>query len=199
MTTDYERSVFLNYPYELSYEPLVDAILFASLVSGYEPRAAEEDIGGLSNRIDRIVKLIAQCKYGIHDLSLSTRNDCANPRLNMPFELGIFYGAMRFGEGTHKEKEGFIFDDDLHKNNISLSDTAGLDFQTHKGKPILALLITLRFFKARTKLNIVGPAQISALFMEYLKDLPLLCETYQLIPDQLCFRERRGLMIIWLN
>ena len=51
----------------------------------------------------KIYGLIEECRYGIHDLSRTKLDEInALPRFNMPIELGLFLGAMRYGR---KESE----------------------------------------------------------------------------------------------
>jgi hypothetical protein len=47
--------------------------------------------------LSKIEKLIEVSKYGIHDISRTELNAHNFPRFNMPFELGIFFGAKRHG------------------------------------------------------------------------------------------------------
>ena len=50
--------------------------------------------------------MIADCRYGIHDISRTELDrDSGLPRFNMPLELGIFLGAKRFGAEEQKRKK----------------------------------------------------------------------------------------------
>jgi hypothetical protein len=86
----FERSVFVNCPFDEDFAPLLQAIAFCITDLGFYPRIAPENANNAANRLDRIVEQISESKYGIHDLSRckSTKVD-EYARLNMPFELGL--------------------------------------------------------------------------------------------------------------
>jgi hypothetical protein len=196
---DYDKNVFLNYPFQETHQPIVDAMIFGILACGFCPRSAEEEVGTLDQRIDRLVKLVSECKHGVHDLSESTSVPSGHPRLNMPFELGIFYGAKRLGDRKQREKQALIFDEVLHRNHACLSDSSGLDLQPHRRQPAIALVSIQRYLKRYAEWSVVAPAPILKFFLEYIGDVPKWSAELGLIPEQLSFEERRGLMAIWLQ
>jgi hypothetical protein len=57
---------------------------------GFRPRCALELDDSAEVRIDKILRKIAECRFGVHDLS-RTELDAASalPRFNMPLELGL--------------------------------------------------------------------------------------------------------------
>jgi len=83
-------SVFLNVPYDAYFENLLLAYIAAISAFGFTPRATLEIPFG-QRRLDRILALIWQSQYSIHDLSRVQldRKSPRTPRFNMPFELGI--------------------------------------------------------------------------------------------------------------
>src|SRR5438105_5993198 len=101
----YDKSVFINCPFDPQYQPLFEAILFAVLDCDLRPRCALEIADASEVRIDKIFKIIADCKYGIHDISRTEVTAASGlPRFNMPLELGIFLAAKRFGAGRQRKK-----------------------------------------------------------------------------------------------
>jgi hypothetical protein len=90
--------VFINCPFDEEFTPVFYAIVFAVYRCGFRPRSALEEDNGLNNRLGKIEKLIGECQFGIHDISRTESNSKALPRFNMPFELGIFWGAEKFRE-----------------------------------------------------------------------------------------------------
>ncbi len=62
-------SVFINCPFDAQYRPLFEAIVFAVFACGFRPRCALEIDDASQVRIDKIFKIIAECKYGVHDIS----------------------------------------------------------------------------------------------------------------------------------
>ena len=69
-------------------------MVFTVLRSGFIPRCALELDDGSDNRFDKICRIIAECRLGIHDIS-KTELDAKSklPRFNMPLELGLFLAA----------------------------------------------------------------------------------------------------------
>jgi hypothetical protein len=90
----FEESVFINCPFDDEYTKLLRPLLFTILFLGKSPRLTLERSDSGKARIDKIVELVQDSKFGIHDLSRC----CATAkgelyRLNMPLELGIDLGA----------------------------------------------------------------------------------------------------------
>ena len=83
------RDVFINCPFSADYQLSFQAIVFTIVRSGFKPRCARENDDGGEVRIDKICRIIRDCPYSVHDLSM-TELDAASglPRFNMPLELG---------------------------------------------------------------------------------------------------------------
>lgn len=107
----YSQNVFINCPFDKEYSSLFDAIVFAVHDMGFRPRCALEARNAGQFRLEKILEIISQCKYSIHDLS-RTELDPENrlPRFNMPFELGLDLGCKKFGSAAHREKVCLILD-----------------------------------------------------------------------------------------
>src|SRR5678809_354803 len=128
MAATYSRSVFLNVPFDRGYRPLFHAIVFTVFDCGFVARCGWESADGSKVRLDKIYELIAECRYGIHDIS-RTEPDATTrlPRFNMPLELGVFLGAKRYGSGLHREKSCLILDRERHRYQRFCADIAGQD------------------------------------------------------------------------
>jgi hypothetical protein len=63
-----QYSVFLNVPYDSAFENLYLAYIAGLSAFGLIPRATLE-IPTSQRRLERILKLIQECGYSIHDLS----------------------------------------------------------------------------------------------------------------------------------
>jgi hypothetical protein len=89
-------SVFLNVPYDAAFENLLLAYIAAISAYRFSPRATLEIPFG-QRRLDRILTLIRQSQYSIHDLSRVQldRKPPRTPRFNMPFELGLTVALER--------------------------------------------------------------------------------------------------------
>ena len=69
MPPSFERSVFVNCPFDEEYAPILQALAFCIVYLGFHPRLAPENADNAATRLDRIAELIRDSKYGIHDLS----------------------------------------------------------------------------------------------------------------------------------
>jgi hypothetical protein len=128
----YDDRVFINVPFDRRYKKLFDALVFAVHDCGFLAHCALESDDGSRVRLDKLYAIIAECRYGIHDLSrvtLDTRYRL--PRFNMPLELGIFLGAKRYGNPPQRKKSGLILERDLYRYQIYCSDIAGQDIRAH--------------------------------------------------------------------
>ncbi len=108
---EYGSAVFINCPFDAQYKPIFEGVVFAVMDCGYWPRCALELDDSSEVRIDKIFKIIADCKYGVHDISRTEVTSASGlPRFNMPLELGIFLAAKRYGCSKQKKKVCLILD-----------------------------------------------------------------------------------------
>jgi hypothetical protein len=122
------RDVFINCPFTDDYRAHFEAIVFTVVRSGFTPRCARESDDGGEVRFDKICRIIRECPYGVHNISKTDLDaDSGLPRFNMPFELGLFLGAKRFGGRSHNRKKTLIFDRDRFRYQSYISDIAGQD------------------------------------------------------------------------
>ena len=109
-TSTSARDVFINCPFDLTYKPVFWAVVFTVLRSGFSPRCALETDDSSENRLAKIEAIIEECRYGIHDISRTAGDgDPPLPRFNMPLELGLFFGAKRYGNKNQKAKRALVF------------------------------------------------------------------------------------------
>src|SRR6266545_4234952 len=107
---EYDKTVFINCPFDSSYAPLFEAIVFAVHDAGFRPKCARERLDSSEIRLQKIVELIRASRYSIHDLSRTELDQAtALPRFNMPLELGIDLGCKSFSS-AHRLKSLLIFD-----------------------------------------------------------------------------------------
>ena len=103
--------VFINCPFDEHYESTFRALIFTIFACGFRPRSARELDDGGQTRIDKLLNIIGDCRYGIHDLSRTELDEHNQlPRFNMPLELGIFLGAKRYGGKAQRQKRTLILD-----------------------------------------------------------------------------------------
>jgi hypothetical protein len=97
---NFEKNVFVNCPFDDDYRQLLLSIIFTIKYLGYIPRLSLERADSAESRIDKIVGLIEESKFGIHDLSrMISSGENEHFRMNMPFELGIDYGSKALNGG----------------------------------------------------------------------------------------------------
>ncbi|MES1250158.1 MAG: hypothetical protein ABUL46_05705 [Chitinophaga rupis] len=85
----YNDSVFINCPFDDEYVPIFRAIVYTIYRCGFFPKTAMDEEDGLDNRLNKIIRKIKDCRYGIHDLSRIELNAADFPRFNMPFEDAV--------------------------------------------------------------------------------------------------------------
>src|SRR5436309_3664590 len=109
-------AVFLNVPFDADYRPLFEALVFAVTDCAFVPRCALEASDGGHVRVEKIAHIITACNFGVHDISRTELDKKSRlPRFNMPFELGLFLGAKRFGTGRQKRKSTLILDRERYR------------------------------------------------------------------------------------
>lgn len=148
--TAYDKQVFINCPFDEKYVPILHAVTFTLLFLGFTPRSALESDESGQERLGKIIGIIKDCKYGIHDISrVEFGGDATDPlpRYNMPFECGLFFGAREFGARQQKSKKILILDSVEHRAKKTMSDIAGKDTGHHAGDPLRAIACIRRFFK----------------------------------------------------
>jgi hypothetical protein len=129
---DYNDSVFINCPFDDGYTPLLRAIVFTIYRCGFFPVTALAEDDASDNRLSKIERCIGGCRYGVHDISRIELGSNNLPRFNMPFELGIFFGAKRFGDKFQKNKVALIFDSHRYRYQQYISDLNGVDIKAHE-------------------------------------------------------------------
>lgn len=145
----YDRQVFINCPFDDHYKELFDAIVFAVADCGFRPRCSPEVEDGGQVRIDKIFNLVAECKFGIHDISRTELDDRNHlPRFNMPLELGIFLGARRYGSEKQRAKVCLIFDREKYRYQQFISDIAGQDIREHRNDPLQAIPVVRNWLRS---------------------------------------------------
>ncbi|MGB7374647.1 hypothetical protein [Pontixanthobacter sp.] len=164
----FERSVFVNCPFDERFSPLLQAIAFCIVDLGFYPRLAPENSDNSANRLERIVELIEGSKYGIHDLSRCKAKKIGEyARLNMPFELGIDHACARFGAGEAIRKTILILEETRYDYQKSLSDIAGWDIEAHAGDHIKAVRIVRNWLVRQANADPIGPAKIQGNYVTF--------------------------------
>jgi hypothetical protein len=200
MKATYAASVFINCPFDSGYRSMLFAATFAILDCGYQPRCAQEEEDGGDVRVEKIKRMIQDCKFGLHDISETALGANGLPRFNMPFELGLFLGARQFGDSRQKSKVTLIVDREPHRYQAFLSDIAGQDIRSHEGNAETLIMIVRNWLSTSTKRKTIpGAAAIRQRYRDFTAQLPELCAGLQLQPDDLLFNEFTLIAASWLS
>lgn len=196
----YDESVFVNCPFDTDYGALLDAIVFAVHDCGFVARCALElqDTGAV--RISRLLALIGECRFGIHDIS-RTELDPVNglPRFNMPLELGLFLGAKNFGVARQRSKVCLVLDTERYRYQKFCSDIAGQDPAAHGGDPAEAIIAVRNWLRPHAPAAIPGGQRIVERYARFRTDLPAMIEEARLDPPPLPFPDYAALVAAWLE
>lgn len=200
MTKVYVRSkdVFLNCPFDPTYRPLFNAIVFSIYDLGFRARCALETDEGSEIRFDKIIRIIGECKYGIHDISATEENPAINlPRFNMPLELGLDLGCKRYGPPSQRRKSVLILDREQYRYRDFISDIAGQDIHAHGADPRRAIREVRNWLASKTG-PLPGGSEIQAHYERFKAMLPDMCRDSGLDPNDLTFSDLSGIISNWL-
>lgn len=196
---DYEKSVFINCPFDDNYEQIFNAILFTVHKCGFILRCSKEFEDSNGIRIKNIIQLIKDCKYSIHDLSRVTLDGTSNlPRFNMPLELGICIGAIEFGNNKQRSKEYLIIESEKFRFKQFISDLSGQDIKNHNNNFELTIKVVRNWLSKKNKNTIPSSSYITDEYNNFIMDLPGLCHASNWNPNELTFDEFSSLVTSWI-
>jgi hypothetical protein len=196
----YDRSVFINCPFDDRYRPLFHAIVFAVHDCGFLARCALEVEDSGEERIRKIKRIIRECQYGVHDISrvqVELRHGAAP--LQHAAGAGPLPGCSGvWGRGTdgkalpHSRRRAVP---------VPGSDIAGQDIRAHGNEPrraigaVRGMLATALGGAAR----VPGEATILARFNLFRKELPGFCRALHVKVKELQFVETRSFIEEWIT
>lgn len=200
-TTLHDDHVFLNVPFDPGYKPLLEAIVFAVRGLGFVARCALEVDDASQNRLDKVMRLIEECRYGVHDISaVALGADTNLPRFNMPLELGLYLGCKRYGGAAQHEKACLVLDSEPHRYRASLSDIAGQDIHVHGGNPEGAIVAVRNWLVTVSRRpGLPGGAELVSRHRRFRKNLPVTCKRLRRNPQDLTFTDLSELIHMWLR
>lgn len=162
----FDRSVFINCPFDEEYAPILQAIAFCVTYLGLYPRLAPENSDNAAARLDRIVDLIRSSKFGIHDLTRCKANETGDyARMNMPFELGLDHACRRYGGEALKAKRILILEHTRYDYQKALSDISGWDIEAHEGDFEKAVRKVRSWLISQANVPKVGAAAIQGKYL----------------------------------
>lgn len=164
----FERSVFINCPFDSNFTATLQAIAFTVVTLGFIPRIAPENADNGAARLDRILDIVKGSKYGIHDLS---RCKATSPgeyaRLNMPFELGLDHAAALFGDEQQRSKSILVLEETRYDYQKSLSDIAGWDIEAHDGNYEKTVQKVTRWLRFHAGGEAIGPTRVLNQYVDF--------------------------------
>jgi hypothetical protein len=162
----FDDNVFINCPYDAEYLPLLRPLVFTVLYAGLNPRLASERLNSGETRISKIVELIRESRYAIHDLSriqAARKGECF--RLNMPFELGLDVGCASFSSELHlREKRCLILEKERYRYQIAISDLSSSDIEAHHNDPVRVVQVVRNWLANEVGRDLPGPSGLYDLF-----------------------------------
>ncbi len=197
----YEDSVFINCPFDPDYLPMFEVIVFTVFACGFSPCCAREEDDASDVRVEKIVRLIESCRFGIHDISrIGLEQDTGLPRFNMPFELGLDLGCKKFGQPRNRQKRLLILDAKPYRYKTFLSDIGGQDIRAHDNKPDQAISIVRDWLRtASTREKIPGDLVIRRQFEAFTQQLPEICAGIGLQRANLNYLDYVTFTLNWLR
>jgi hypothetical protein len=167
----FDKNVFVNCPFDDAYLPLLRPILFVTLYLGLTPRIALESLDSGRPRIAKIISLIEESKYAIHDLSrLQAEKAGEYYCLNMPFELGLDVGCRLFSDDRRSEKKCLILEAERYRYQAALSDMSNSDIAAHGNDPEEVAREVRNWLTNAAGVRAPGPTSIWDRFLEFMAD-----------------------------
>lgn len=165
----FENNVFINCPFDDSYMPLLRPVLFTVIHLGLTPRIALERLDSGEPRINKIISLIQDSKYAIHDLSrIKALKKGEYFRLNMPFELGIDVGCRLFKDGQWAQKCCLILEKERYRYQAAISDLSNSDIAVHDNEPEKLVAEVRNWLNNQAGLRAPGPARVWGAFIDFM-------------------------------
>jgi hypothetical protein len=167
----FNENVFINCPFDEAFYPLLRPLLFTVIYVGLNPRISLESMDSGKPSIQKIVSLIEESRYGIHDLSrIKAEKVDEYFRLNMPFELGLDVGCCLYKGGKWAEKKCLILEAEKYRYQVAISDLSNSDIAAHKNDPEEVVALVRNWLNGEANLSTHGPAKIWNAFNDFMAD-----------------------------
>jgi hypothetical protein len=203
MIQNFDRNVFINCPFDETYLPLFNAIVFAVKDIGFNPRSALEASNASEFRLDKIMNLILECKYSIHDLSRIEADATSGlPRFNMPLELGLDLGCRRYGKKLQRDKVSLILDTEEHRYEAFISDIKGQDIKAHfsKEQTVIEVIRDWLSNELDRKVALIPSGDnIFQRYQSFQRELPEICKKVRWNPNKLPYPDFSYAVASWIE
>ena len=118
----------------------------------------------------------------------------------MPFELGIFLAAKKFGDEKQQKKKCLILDKNPYRYKQFISDISGQDIEAHEDEPSIVVLKVRDWLRAASKRsNIPSGSVIWEHYGNFIGKLPSMCLELNLNPKELIFNDYIYVVTVWLK
>jgi len=203
ISVDFSKNIFINCPFDGNYIYLFNAIVFTVHDIGFRPRCALEASNAGQFRLNKILDIISECKYSIHDISRTELDAITGlPRFNMPLELGLDLGCKRFGTSQQLEKVSLILDIEPFRYQKFISDISGQDVFAHRGEEKKVVEIVRNWLSLELDPRTIimpGGDMIFQRYKAFQMALPILCEKLNWITNELPFADFSYAAATWIN
>src|SRR4051794_11626672 len=176
-------------------------MIFTIFDCGFRPVCARERMNSAQMRLDKILGMIRDSQYSIHDLSRTALDPHFSlPRFNMPFELGIAVGCSRFGAGKQRAKSILIVDARRHRYQRFISDIAGQDISEHRNRVPRLIEVVRDWLRTESRLTDIPSAEfIVRRYRAFRKDLSRVATVVRLDADRLTYLDYCFTISEWLK
>jgi len=194
------KNVFINCPYDNQYFSLLKPLLFTLIYIELKPQISETSDSG-EVRLHKIIKLMSNSRYSIHDLSrMEPIKDSELPRFNMPFECGIDFG-IKLSNSKTADKKFLILEKEQFRYQKVISDISGNDIKAHKNNPEEIIKVVRDWFKP-TNQNIPRHKKIWLAYAEFEFDYEEILNSEGYNPkdiNELTFSDIIEYMNVWIS
>lgn len=167
-----KHNIFVNCPFDPDFKPLFDAIIFTAALCGLKVRSALEISDSGELRFQKIVRLIGESGFSIHDISRTELDPVHRlPRFNMPIELGMALGMKYHGTPKLRTHALLVLDTEKYRYQKFASDLSGTDIAAHGNDPALAIRAVRNFLSTHFD-GLPTDDVITLLYGEFEKNLP---------------------------
>jgi len=180
----YEENVFISAPFDDRYRPMFEALVFAVIDAGFRPMGFFEISEKPMPRLEKILESVAQCKYGVFDIS-RTELSKGLPRFNPPFELGLFLGGWKYGNSLQRKKRVLVLDRHAYRYQQVLSDLSGRDVAAHANRPRSIITIVRNWLALSSDRIISSGSEIYRRYLLFRRALPKISGDLGIQPEKL--------------
>jgi hypothetical protein len=185
---------------------LFRAIIFTVQHCGFGVRCAREDDSTGDVRIQKIIRIIDECRYGVHDISKADLDEHSQlARFNMPLELGIFIGAHHFAppKSYNRSKQYIVLDTEPYRYQRFISDLSGQDIKAYGTDPTIQTEEIIRqvrdFLATSSRRQLPGSGYIHERYTSFLTQLPAISTSKRLDMDRLTYLDHLTCVVGWLE